>query len=84
MQTINSMYDNYDYPIGADNKSAPWNEEIVEYKRYVSVSLSFPITIDGPRDMPDEYIEEIIKDKIYHNFIPEEYDINEISVINDY
>ena len=43
MQTIDSMYDNCNYPIGTDNPNAPWNEEEnpeEEIEVCVSITLS--------------------------------------------
>lgn len=74
---------NYDYPVGADSSSAPWNEEIIPHKRFVSMSISFEYTVEGPRDMPEEYIEELIKENLYHTSIPEGFNIDEITVVND-
>lgn len=61
---------NYDYPIGADNKSAPWNEKENserEIEVTISVTLSkttkikvsdYEITNSG-KDEDGEYFEEI-------------------------
>lgn len=43
------MYDNYNYPEGADTPDAPWNQESQEYKRIkvtVSITLSKDLEID--------------------------------------
>lgn len=43
------MYDNYNYPEGADTSNAPWNEESQKYKRIkvtVSITLSKDLEID--------------------------------------
>lgn len=45
------MYDNYNYPPGADNPSAPWNEKeppVREFDVVVSQSLSKQLKIDAP------------------------------------
>lgn len=47
---------NWDYPLGADNKDAPWNEKILPEKEIevtVSITLSKIVTIKV-----DDYIED--------------------------
>lgn len=58
------MYDNYNYPVGADNINAPWNKEELEPEEIevtVSITLSktFKIKVD------DYNIEECNKEKYY-------------------
>lgn len=64
------MYDNYNYPLGADNPDAPWNQEENperEIEVTVSVTLSKTIKvkvsdydiIDSGKDEDGEYFEEV-------------------------
>lgn len=64
------MYDNYNYPVGADNPNAPWNQEENpkrEIEVTVSVTLSKTIKIkvsdydivDSGNDENDNYFEEV-------------------------
>lgn len=49
------MYNNYDYPCGADNEMAPWNEPIVPEKDFevtCSQSLSKTVTITTDNYIP--------------------------------
>lgn len=70
MQTIDSMYDNYNYPVGADNAEAPWNQADNperEIEVLVSVTLSKTVKIkvsdyeivDSGKDEDGEYFEDI-------------------------
>lgn len=70
MQTIDSMYDNYNYPVGADNAEAPWNQvdnPEREIEVTVSVTLSKTVKIkvsdyqitDSGKDEDGEYFEDI-------------------------
>ena len=54
------MYDNYNYPMGADNENAPWNQreqEEREFKVCISQTLSKSTTI-CTNDYAMEYEEE--------------------------
>lgn len=64
------MYDNYNYPLGADNPDAPWNQEENperEIEVTVSVTLSKTIKvkvsdydiINSGKDEDGEYFEDI-------------------------
>ena len=64
------MYDNYNYPLGADNPDAPWNQEENperEIEVTVSVTLSKTIKvkvsdydiIDSGKDEDGNYFEEV-------------------------
>ena len=64
------MYDNYNYPLGADNPDAPWNQEENperEIEVTVSVTLSKTIKvkvsdydiINSGKDEDGEYFEEV-------------------------
>ena len=70
MQAIDSMYDNYNYPVGADNAEAPWNQVDPPEKEIevtVSVTLSKTIKVkvsdyeivDSGKDEDGEYFEEV-------------------------
>jgi hypothetical protein len=42
------MYNNYDYPVGADNSNAPWNEEDNKERKfdmYISYTISKPVKV---------------------------------------
>ena len=77
------MIDNL--PIGAANDSrAPYNEPLnVEHKRFVSVTISYYDKVYLPEDTSEEKIKEEIRDKIYNNIFPDEFDIDELVVLND-
>ena len=64
------MYDNYNYPLGADNPDAPWNQkENPEREIEVTVSVTLSKTIkvkvsdydiiNSGKDEDGEYFEEI-------------------------
>lgn len=70
MQTIDSMYDNYNYPVGADNADAPWNQaDNPEREVEVTVSITLSKTlkvrvddyqiVDSGKDEDGEYFEDI-------------------------
>ena len=70
MQTIDSMYDNYNYPVGADNAEAPWNQaDNPEREVEVTVSITLSKTlkvrvddyqiVDSGKDEDGEYFEDI-------------------------
>lgn len=70
MQTIDSMYDNYNYPVGTDTPDAPWNQVDPPEKEIevtVSVTLSKTIKVkvsdyeivDSGKDEDGEYFEEV-------------------------
>ena len=49
------MYDNYNYPAGADNEMAPWNEESIPEKDFdvtCSQSLSKTVTVTTNNYIP--------------------------------
>ena len=49
------MYDNYNYPAGADNEMAPWNEPIVPEKTFdvtCSQSLSKTVSVNTNNYIP--------------------------------
>lgn len=51
------MYDNYNYPMGADTPDAPWNQESQEYKR-VKVIASITLSKDLEIDVNDYTIDQ--------------------------
>lgn len=54
------MYDNYNYPAGADTPDAPWNETRIperDFKLGIAVTLSRDVTICTDNYLP-EYDEE--------------------------
>ena len=57
------MYDNYNYPLGADNPSAPWNEpldpEPKEFEIVISQCLSKSLKV-LTQDYTKEYEEESV------------------------
>lgn len=70
MQAIDSMYDNYNYPVGVDTPDAPWNQVDPPEKEIevtVSVTLSKTIKVkvsdyeivDSGKDEDGEYFEEV-------------------------
>lgn len=70
MQTIDSMYDNYNYPVGADNAEAPWNQtDNPEREVEITVSITLSKTlkvrvndyqiVDSGKDEDGEYFEDI-------------------------
>lgn len=70
MQTIDSMYDNYNYPVGADNAEAPWNQtDNPEREVEVTVSITLSKTlkvrvddyqiVDSGKDEDGKYFEDI-------------------------
>lgn len=64
------MYDNYNYPLGADNPDAPWNQE-ENPKREIEVTVSVTLSktikvkvsdydiINSGKDEDGEYFEEV-------------------------
>lgn len=82
------MYDNYNYPLGADNSSAPWNEKENEPKEFqctVSVTLEKTMKIETScyneyweKDDDGTPIHEIDTDDVDWN---DEYKENHITLI---
>lgn len=77
------MIDNL--PIGAANDSrAPYNEPLnVEHERFVSVTISYYDKVYLPKDATEAQIREELRNKVYNNQIPKEFDIDEFVVIDD-
>lgn len=76
---------NDNYPLGAANDpAAPYNEPLlVEHKRFVSVSISFEVTIRAPKEASEKEIRTKICDDIHNNIIPKNYDIDELVILKD-
>ena len=64
------MYDNYNYPLGADNPNAPWNQEenpereievtvSVTLSKTVKVKVSDYDIVDSGKDEDGDYFEEV-------------------------
>lgn len=72
------------YPLGAaEDKAAPYNEPLdVDHKRYVSLSISFDISIFGHPDISEEMIEKEIRDKI-NSSIPFDANIDELIILKE-
>lgn len=76
---------NYDYPIGADNENAPWNE--IEYRIPVTISItmSTPAEVIGWNpDVSGEELKQLVREQIK---LPQDYldwDIDDFIVINEY
>ena len=77
------MLDNY--PPGAANDSrAPYNEPLnAEHKRFVSVTISYYDKVYLPEDATEEQIKEELRDRIYNNVFPNEFNIDEFIVLDD-
>lgn len=75
---------NDNIPIGADIEEAPWNEPLdVKHKRFVSVTLSFYTEVEGSPDMREDAIRESVMKDIHDGNIPEEYDIDELIILDE-
>ena len=75
------MYNNYDYPCGADGPDAPWNQsdlEPVEVDVTISQSLSRPTTIEVTDYITNEW-EDIVIDEggKFHKIEGIEYDFSD-------
>ena len=76
---------NYDYPAGADNEDAPWNE--LEYRIPITISITmstFAEVIGYSPDISGEELKQLVEDQIK---LPQEYvdwDIDDFVVINEY
>ena len=75
---------NDNIPIGANIKEAPWNEPLnVKHRRYVSLTISFNTEVEGPPDMREECIKEIIEGDINEGIFPDKFDIDEIIILEE-
>lgn len=76
---------NYDYPVGADNEDAPWNE--LEYIIPITISITmstFAEVIGYSPDISGEELKQLVEEQIK---LPQEYvdwDIDDFVVINEY
>ena len=76
---------NYDYPVGADNEDAPWNE--LEYRIPVTISITISTTAEVIGYSPNisgEELKQLVEEQIK---LPQDYlnwDIDDFVVINEY
>lgn len=76
---------NYDYPVGADNEDAPWNE--LEYRIPVTISVTLSTTaivVGWNPDISGQELKHLVEEQIK---LPQEYvdwDVDDFVVINDY
>lgn len=77
------MYNNNDYPLGADNSGAPWNEDVVDREFTVSITLSKTFNLQCDKkvdDMSDSELEEYIFSRINLGF-PKDWNIDDTALI---
>lgn len=57
---------NYDYPVGADNSSAPWNEKTNKISVTISMTISKSVSIDVDNELNiDSYeLKRLVKEQI--------------------
>lgn len=76
---------NYDYPAGADNENAPWNELEYRIPITISITMSTPAEVVGWNpDISGEELKRLVKEQIK---LPQDYldwDIDDFIVINEY
>lgn len=76
---------NYDYPAGADNEDAPWNELEYRIPVTISITMSTPAEVVGWNpDISGEDLKQLVKEQIK---LPQDYvdwDIDDFVVINEY
>lgn len=72
-------------PLGAANHpDAPFNEPLnTEYKRFVSVTISYYDTLELPLDSTGRQIEEAFIDKANSGKFPKEFNVDEIVVLDE-
>ncbi|QOR58335.1 mRNAse [uncultured phage cr106_1] len=72
-------------PAGAKYDSrAPFNEPLnVEYKRFVSASISYYDTVELPTGANEEQINEAFKEKVSNGQFPKEFDIDEVIILEE-
>lgn len=75
--------DNYNYPIGADNSSAPWNQKEEKFTRFVSVTISYYDSVELKEGATEEEIREAFNEKINNGEIPSKFDIDELVILED-
>ena len=64
---------NYDYPIGADNENAPWNEETTETSVTISITMSKSVNLTHPKDLNlDSYeLKRLVEEQVMPSFSEE-------------
>ena len=77
---------NYDYPAGADNEDAPWNELEYRIPVTISITMSTPAQVIGySPDISGEELKQLVEEQIK---LPQDYlkywDIDDFVVINEY
>ena len=73
--------DNYNYPLGADNSEAPWNEAPdTDIEREVSISLSFVASTFIHEDADEEEIKEAIEGDVIHYIKEKLTDFKDLNV----
>lgn len=76
---------NYDYPVGADNEDAPWNELEYRIPITISITMSTPAEVVGWNpNISGEELKQLVKKQIK---LPQDYldwDIDDFVVINEY
>lgn len=72
-------------PAGAKYDSeAPFNEPLnVEYKRFVSASISYYDTVELPTGANEKQIDEAFREKISNGQFPKEFDIDEVIILEE-
>lgn len=57
---------NYDYPVGADNNDAPWNEKTKKISVTISMTISKSVNIDVATDLNlDSYeLKRLVEEQI--------------------
>lgn len=79
------MYDNYNYPLGADNPSAPWNEPREPEVRPFSVCISQCIS-KNTKVFTSNYMPEVEDGNLYYEtedtpWLEEYYSDNHLDVL---
>lgn len=76
---------NYDYPVGAGNEDAPWNELEYRIPITISITMSTPAEVIGySPDISGKELKRLVKEQIK---LPQDYldwDIDDFVVINEY
>lgn len=73
--------DNYNYPIGSDTSYAPWNDKVKEHKKYISLTISFPMIFEG--DLSYHEINDRVESIIDNWDIDVNYIIDDLTIIDD-
>lgn len=67
------MYDNYNYPAGADTPDAPWNQiEIPEIEVKCDVMVS--VVREGVPVMTDNYTRDEDGIEVFQEYLPDDYE----------